>query len=113
MLKNEMESKTALVLRALDSDLRRELLRIAAVQPLDAEGFYNSVIDRGFNIRYKESVYKELQSLVEATMIDKYYDIKSKKILYRLSAVGITVNLKTMETSIVKNDEDGNGKDKK
>lgn len=97
----ELDGKTALILRALDSDLRRELLKIAIEGPLDADGFYNRVIDRGFNIRYKESVYKELQTLVQAELIDKFYDVQTKKILYRLKSERVVVNIKTMETDLV------------
>jgi len=101
MLRKELDSKTALILRALDSDLRRELLKIALEGPLDADGFYNKVIDRGFNIRYKESVYKELQTLVQADLIDKYYDVQSKKILYRLKTGKVVVDIRTMETETI------------
>jgi Fe2+ or Zn2+ uptake regulation protein len=100
MLEKELDSKTALILRALDSDLRRELLKIAIEGPLDADGFYNKVIDRGFNIRYKESVYKELQMLVQAELIDKFYDVQSKKILYRLKSERVVVDIKTMEADL-------------
>ncbi len=100
MLEKELDGKTALILRALDSDLRRELLKIAIEGPLDADGFYNKIIDRGFNIRYKESVYKELQMLVQAELIDKFYDVQSKKILYRLKSERVVVDIKTMETDI-------------
>lgn len=100
MLDKELDGKTALILRALDSDLRRELLKIAIEGPLDADGFYTKVIDRGFNIRYKESVYKELQMLVQAELIDKFYDVQSKKILYRLKSERVVVDIKTMETDI-------------
>jgi hypothetical protein len=63
------------------------------------------VIDRGFNIRYKESVYKELQTLVQADLIDKYYDVQSKKILYRLKAGKVIVDIKSMETDIMDHSE--------
>jgi Fe2+ or Zn2+ uptake regulation protein len=101
MLRKELDSKTALILRALDSDLRRELLKIALEGSLDADKFYNAVVNRGFNIRYKESVYKELQTLVQADLIDKYYDVKTKKILYRLKAGRVIVDIKSMETEIM------------
>jgi len=101
MLRKELDSKTALILRALDSDLRRELMKIALQGPLDADGFYNKVVDSGFNIRYKESVYKELQTLVQAGLIDKYYDVQAKKILYRLKAGRVVVDIKTMETDVL------------
>jgi len=101
MLRKELDSKTALILRALDSDLRRELLKIALEGSLDADKFYNEVVNRGFNIRYKESVYKELQTLVQAELVDKYYDVKSKKILYRLKAGRVVVDIKSMETEIM------------
>ena len=106
MLRKELDSKTALILRALDSDLRRELLKIALEGPFDADGFYNAVINRGFNIRYKESVYKELQTLVQASLLDKYYDVKSKKILYRLKSGRVVVDIKTMETEIMDHVQD-------
>ncbi len=101
MLQTEVEKKTALLLRALDSELRRELIRIAYEEgALDADGYYNSIIKRGFKIKYKESVYKELQLLVEAELLEKYYDAKSKKIKYKLNATKVLVDLKSMECYI-------------
>ncbi len=101
MLAKEIGDKTALVSRALNSDLRRELLKVAFDGPLDAEGFYNAVASRGFSIKYVESVYKELQNLVEAGLLDKYYDLKSKKIFYRLKASQIVIDVRTMQTEIM------------
>ena len=98
MLVKEIDSKTALIARALDSDLRRELLKIAFEGTLDAEGFYNAIVAQGFNIKYMESVYKELQTLVEVELLDKYYDVKTKKILYGPKVSQIIIDVRTMKT---------------
>lgn len=100
---SEVEKKTALLLRALDSELRRELIKIAYEEgALDADGYYNSVTKRGFKIKYKESVYKELQLLVEAELLEKYYDVKSKKIRYMLNASKVVLDLKNTECFIIR-----------
>ena len=102
MMKPEVEKKTSLLLRALDSELRRELIKIAHEEgALDADGYYNSITERGFKIKYKESVYKELQLLVEAELLEKYYDVKSKKIRYKLNANKVIIDLKNMESYIM------------
>ena len=99
----EIENRTAIILRALDSEVRRELIKIALSKgPLDADNYYNEILARNFQIKYKESVYKELQLLVEAELLDKYYDIKSKKIKYKLSANKVIIDLKSMECHIIK-----------
>lgn len=106
MMSTEVERKTALLLRALDSELRRELIKIAHEEgALDADGYYNEIVKRGFSIKYKESVYKELQLLVEAELLDKYYDVKSKKIRYRLVANKIIVDIRSMESYVMREDK--------
>ena len=103
MMRTEVEKRTSLLLRALDSELRRELIKIAYEEgALDADGYYNSVVARGFKIKYKESVYKELQLLVEAQLLEKYYDVKSKKIRYRLNASKVIIDLTSMESYIMR-----------
>jgi hypothetical protein len=50
-------------------------------------------------------VYKELQTLVQADLVDKYYDVQTKKILYRLKAGKVVVDIKSMETDIMDHSE--------
>ncbi len=106
MMTTEVERKTALLLRALDSELRRELIKIAHEEgALDADGYYNEIVKKGFDIKYKESVYKELQLLVESELLEKYYDVKSKKIRYKLIVSKVIIDIRSMESYMMQEDK--------
>lgn len=93
---------TFMVFRALDSELRRELLRILAKEPKDSIGCYEELANIGFIARHRETIYKELQILVEANLVEKFYDIKTKKILYKTAFESVSINLNSMKAEFNK-----------
>lgn len=93
------DSKLALVLRALDNSMRRELMKLAAEKPMNGDEFYDAIVNKGFNIRYRESVYKELQTLVVAGLLDKYEG--GDRILYKSKVSKIIIDANTLEVDVV------------
>lgn len=70
------------VMRALDSPVRRMLLLLALEDPKPSQTYKEELLKRGFEIKYRESIYKDLQLLVDAELIHKYYDNETKAIVY-------------------------------
>lgn len=76
------ESNLATVMRALDSSVRRTIMLLALEGPKTSMGYKDELVKKGFDVKYKESVYKDLQLLVDAGLIEKYYDKEKKAIVY-------------------------------
>lgn len=99
------ETKNELTFRALDSYLRRELLSIAREGPMSSQKYFDEVTRRGLGIKYKESVYKELQLLVDSGLMDKQYDKRSKTIVYSPTTEGIAFDTDKMEVGPLGDDK--------
>jgi Fe2+ or Zn2+ uptake regulation protein len=82
----------AQVIFALDSDARRKALQIVAKGPSNVQEVMDALNREGLSIKYRESVYRALELLVEAELVTKQY-AKGKGICYQLCAKKITINL--------------------
>jgi len=81
------------VIKALNSRTRRKILKILSEGPKNVKEI--SIVLReqySANIRYRESVYKALEKLVDADLVEKFYQ-KDKGITYRLKRKKITIDL--------------------
>lgn len=88
------------IVRALNSDARRSLLRLAQDKPMTALEFHKKMETSEFYHSYKESTYKDLQMLVETGLVEKYRDGNSD-ILYRSRVDQIILDLDNMKVEIV------------
>ena len=84
------ESNLGHVMKALDSPVRRMLMLLALEGPKTSQGYKEELMKHGFDVKYKESIYKDLQLLVDAGLIQKYYDKEEKAIMYG-SRIGTVV----------------------
>jgi len=84
------ENNLSQVMKALDSPIRRMLMLLALEGPKTSQGYKEELLKRGLEIKYKESIYKDLQLLVDAGLIQKYYDKEAKTIVYG-SRIGTVV----------------------
>jgi Fe2+ or Zn2+ uptake regulation protein len=80
----------AKILAALDSELRREILKILAEEPATALEALTKLKRKGLEVKYRETVYRALEKLVEAELVEKFY-LKEKGICYKLSLNCITI----------------------
>jgi len=81
------------VVKALNSRTRRKILKILSEGPKNVKEI--SIVLReeySANIKYRESVFKALEKLVEADLVEKFYE-KDKGITYRLKREKITIDL--------------------
>lgn len=81
------------VVKALNSRTRRKILKILSEGPKNVKEI--SIVLReqySANIKYRESVFKALEKLVEADLVEKFYE-KDKGIAYRLKKKKITIDL--------------------
>lgn len=80
------------VMAALDSGVRREILRIMAEQPRTTMEVLEELRRRGRQIRYRTTVYRALEKLLSAGLVRKYY-VQGKGLCYKILATDLTINL--------------------
>jgi len=85
---------------ALANEMRIELLQILSRGPLPAPAVFAELSRNGSDIKYRESVYKGLEVLVDAGLVDKVYDKKNKKILYSLVSERLDIDFTHMQATI-------------
>lgn len=89
------------VISALDSALRREILKVLAEKPYTVLEVQNRLRIRGLDVKYRETVYRALEKLVEAKLVEKYY-VKEKGLCYKLSLTRISIEITTKSIDIRK-----------
>jgi Fe2+ or Zn2+ uptake regulation protein len=80
------------VASALDSDLRREILKILAENPSTVLDAANELRRRKFRVKYRETVYRAMEKLVDSGLIGKYYD-RERGLCYKISLISITIDM--------------------
>jgi Fe2+ or Zn2+ uptake regulation protein len=93
----EVSPKFSSVIRALDSPLRVELVKILLEKPRSAPDIYQTLINAGFDIGDRDTVYKALQMLVDAGILEKYYEMTVKRICYRVATKRILIDIPTLD----------------
>jgi len=78
---------------ALSSATRIEILKILADGSMSMREIMDALHERGFRINYRASVYRALEKLVSAGLVEKYYDRESRGIRYRLLKSRLNINL--------------------
>ena len=89
------------ILSTLNSATRREVLRIIAMEPKNVKEVFAALTQRGLKLKYRESVYKALQNLVDSGLVDKSYK-ENKGICYRLLVRKIELDLVEETVTMVK-----------
>lgn len=91
---------SASVIRALNSGLRRELMKIGWERPMDRNGFYDALLSRGFDVDYPEFVYADLNKLVRAGLMEKYYNTRQKCIVYRSKVDKVVIDFNNIKVDL-------------
>lgn len=82
----------ARIISALDSELRREILMILAEKPYTVLEVKDQLKSRGVDAKYRETVYRALEKLVDAELVEKFY-VKEKGLCYKLSLTQVTIRI--------------------
>jgi len=80
------------VISALNSKLRREILRIISEEPMTVIQVLDELKRKKFEIEYRESVYRALEKLLDAGLVEKYY-IKEKGLCYTTKVKLVVIDL--------------------
>lgn len=82
----------AKIISALNSDLRREILKTLAERPYTVLEVLNKLKRKGLDVKYRETVYRALEKLVDAELVEKFY-AKEKGLCYKLPLTRITIEI--------------------
>ncbi|MHC1611346.1 MAG: ArsR/SmtB family transcription factor [Candidatus Methanospirareceae archaeon] len=81
------------VVKALNSETRRKILKILAEEPKTVKEVVEALRKSySINLKYRESVFKALERLVEADLVEKHYG-KERRVVYKLKKKEITLDL--------------------
>ncbi len=84
--------ETDKVMAALDSILRRKMLRILAKDPMTVLDVLEELKKQKLEVKYRETVYRGLEKLFDAGLVDKSY-VRNKGLCYRLRAFKLMIDL--------------------
>ena len=77
---------------ALRSKTRRKILKILVRGPKNVREVFHELRGEGIEIKYHESVYKALETLVNCGLVEKYYN-RRRGILYKPLKSRIEIDL--------------------
>jgi len=80
------------IIAALDSDMRIEILKILADSPKTVSEVLTNLHKKDVEVKYRETVYRALEKLVDAGLVEKYYE-KEKGLCYKILMNHITIDL--------------------
>jgi Fe2+ or Zn2+ uptake regulation protein len=89
----------AKVVSALNSSTRRKILSVLEKDHMTLQEIFEKLNKEGVEVKYRESVYRALQKLVNAGLIEKFYE-KQKGICYKLVMRKIEIDLIDGKVSI-------------
>jgi len=91
----------AKIISALNSELRREILKILAEKPYTVLEVRDKLKTKGMDVKYRETIYRALEKLVDAGLVEKYY-VKERGLCYKLSLTRIEIKITTKSLDLVK-----------
>ena len=83
------------VSQALSNPTRLKLIRLIRANPCSASEAHKRYIEQ-YEDKKRESIYRELENLVEASLLIKDYNTQKKEIQYSLSHTMLHINLETL-----------------
>ncbi|MBO3840284.1 MAG: helix-turn-helix domain-containing protein [Thermoproteota archaeon] len=84
--------ETDKVISALNSKMRREILKTISKEPMTVMQVFEELKRRNFEVKYRETVYRALERLLDAGLVEKYYN-PEKGLCYRIKVKLITLDL--------------------
>jgi Fe2+ or Zn2+ uptake regulation protein len=84
--------ETDRVISALNSEPRREILKIISKEPMPVIQVFEELKKKGHVVKYRESIYRALEKLVDSGLVEKCY-IKDKGLCYKLKVKIVKIDL--------------------
>lgn len=90
--------------RALSNETRLRLLQLIADEPSTAKEAHDRYIDTYTDQKHRESIYRALETLVDAGILTKEYSTE-RGIMYEINHRALIVDLQTVTITPVSEDQ--------
>jgi Fe2+ or Zn2+ uptake regulation protein len=80
------------MLTALNIPARKALVQLLITEPKTVKELFKELPSKGISLKYRDSVYKNLEKLVDSGLVEKFYNDK-KGICYQLWHQEILIDL--------------------
>ena len=97
----KMEAAIYKIVRALDNDLRLLIIDKLKGIPMTEKELFQLLNKERPDLKYRESLYRQVEMLVQAGLVRKFYDTSKRRICYTCDASQIFIDLRAMEANIV------------
>ena len=80
------------IVAALNSRLRREILRVISKQPMTVVQVLEELKKMKIEVKYRETVYRALEKLLDAKLVEKFY-VKEKGLCYKATTKHVIIDI--------------------
>lgn len=88
-----MDSSYVTVIRALNSPIRRMILRMCCDNSCSINELAEKLTAENIDYKSRDSLYKQTELLVAAGLLDKFYDVNKKAISYKNPVVEVIIDI--------------------
>jgi Fe2+ or Zn2+ uptake regulation protein len=92
------------IVKALDNDLRLLILDKLKGTPMTEKELFEQLSKERPDLKYRESLYRQVETLVQAGLVKKFYDMGKRRISYACEASQVFIDLRAMDANIVADD---------
>lgn len=85
--------------KAVSSKTRVRILQLLSENSYTASGLHKKYIDEFDDDKHRESIYRELENLVDLGLLEKEYESKNSSLIYRLEDLRYIVDLSESEVN--------------
>lgn len=101
MYELEDVKRTSLFFSALKSPVRRKLVKMAE-NPSSLKKLYENLGNYGIELKHMSSSFKQLATLVEADLLEKYHVPDKKEFVYTTNLDGILIDMNSTGTLLLR-----------
>jgi len=96
-----MEATIYKIVRALDNDLRLLILDKLKGRAMTEKELFDELSKERPDVKYRESLYRQIEMLVQAGLVKKFYDMSKRRIGYSCEVNHVFIDLGAMDADIV------------
>jgi len=97
-----MESSYVTIIRALNNPMRRIILRTICENPYSINDLEEKLDAENVDYKSRDSLYKQAELLVDAGLLEKFYDIKKKAITYNNPVTQVMIDIENLTVQMMK-----------
>lgn len=100
-----MEATIYQIVRALDNDFRLLILDKLTGTAMTEKELFDTLRNERPDLKYRESLYRQIETLVAVGLVKKFYDVNKRRISYISDATKIYIDLRAMAANIIDDSE--------